>query len=174
MLAESRRLDRVRLVEQHVRCENAHDLDGVLSTFGDSGFYYDAPWDDRRDGRNGVRSYYEEVMGALPDLEIDVQRTHVTDDCVLLEVRIRGTHSSAWRGLPATGRRVDFPLCGIYDFDAHDRLAGETIYYDRATVLQQLGVFHDPQRPLGAIVTACSHPVTIARIAARALGLQRR
>jgi hypothetical protein len=98
----------------------------------------------------------------------------VTDDRIMLEAIIRGTHLGAWRGLPATGRRVNVPLCGIYDFDENDRIMRETIYYDRATVLQQLGVFHDPQTMLGRIVTALTHPVTMGRIAARKAFKRRR
>jgi|SRR5579884_155948 len=167
MLTESRRIARMRLVEEHVGCENRHDLEGVLSTFGRGAFYDDEPWNDRRDGHAQVRAYYEALMRAVPDLEIDVQRRHVTDDRIILEVIIRGTHLAEWRGLPATGRRVNVPLCGIYDFDEDDRIERETIYYDRATVLQQLGVFHDPQTITGKIVTALTHPLTIARIAMR-------
>jgi hypothetical protein len=108
----------------------------------------------------------------LPDLEIDVQRRHVADDAILVEVIIRGTHLGSWRGLPATGRRVTIPLCGVYTFDGNDRLAGEKIYYDRGTVLRQLGVFHEPQSFLGQISILATHPVTIARALARKL-LQR-
>ncbi|MFZ1008156.1 MAG: ester cyclase [Candidatus Sulfotelmatobacter sp.] len=75
---------------------------------------------------------------------------------------IPGTHLGDWRGLPATGQRVEFALCGVYTFDAEDRLAGEKIYYDRGTVLRQLGVFHDPQSALGRICTLATHPITIA------------
>ena len=102
-------------------------------------------------------------MTALPDLEIAVQRRHVAEDAILVEVVIRGTHLGGWRGLPATGRRVEFALCGVYTFDADDRLAGEKIYYDRGSVLRQLGVFHEPQSLLGRILIAATHPVTIAR-----------
>ena len=108
-------------------------------------------------------------MKALPDLEIEIQRRHVTDDAILLEVMIRGTHFGAWRGLPATGRRVEFPLCGVYTFDDDDRLAGERIYYDRGTVLRQLGVFHEPQSTLGQISILATHPITITRALARML-----
>ena len=158
---------RIAVVEQHVRLENEHDLEGVLRTFGDSARYDDEPWDEHYKGRDGVRQFYEQLMKALPDLEIEVQRRHVADDAILLEVVIRGTHLGGWRGLPATGRRVEFPLCGVYSFDADDRLAGEKIYYDRGTVLRQLGVFHEPQSALGQISTLATHPVTIARALAR-------
>ena len=160
---------RVALVEQHIGLENEHDLEGVLRTFGPTAQYDDEAWGDHYHGPDGVRQFYEQLMQALPDLEIDVQRRHVTDDAMLVEVIIRGTHLGGWRGLPATGRRVEVPLLGIYTFDDADRLAGEKIYYDRATVLHQLGVFHDPQSVLGQISTLATHPLTIARALARKL-----
>jgi steroid delta-isomerase-like uncharacterized protein len=158
---------RIAIVEQHIRLENAHDLEGVLGTFGKGARYDDEAWGEHFLGGAGVRQFYEQLMRALPDLEIDVQRRHVSDDAILVEVIIRGTHQSEWRGLPATGRRVEFPLCGVYTFDAEDRLAGEKIYYDRATVLNQVGVFHDPQSTIGRICTFLTHPLTIAKALAR-------
>ena len=160
---------RIAVVEQHIRLENEHDLEGVLRTFGDSAQYDDEPWGEHYEGRNGVRQFYEQLMQALPDFAIEVQRRHVADDAILVEVMIRGTHLGGWRGLPATGRRVEFPLCGVYTFDANDRLAGEKIYYDRGTVLRQLGVFHEPQSLLGQISILATHPTTIARALARKL-----
>ena len=149
--------------------ENEHDLEGVLRTFGDAARYDDEPWGEHYEGRREVRSFYGQLMKALPDLEIVVQRRHVTDDAIVVEVMIRGTHLGGWRGLPATGRRVEFPLCGVYTFDDDDRLAGEKIYYDRGTVLRQLGVFHEPQSILGRLSVLATHPATIARTIARKL-----
>ena len=159
-----RRPARIAIVEQHVRLENEHDLEGVLGTFGDTARYDDEPWDEHYDGRIGVRLFYEQLMKALPDLVIDIQRRHFTDDAIVLEVMIRGTHLGGWRGLPATWRRVEFPLCAVYTFDSADCLAGEKIYYDRGTVLRQLGVFHEPQSVLGQISVLATHPATFARI----------
>jgi len=152
---------RTALVEQHVGLENAHDLDGVLGTFGDAAHYDDEAWGEHYSGLNGVREFYSQLMKALPDLDIKVVRRHVTEESIVLEVLIRGTQLGPWRGLPATGRKVEIPLCGVYTFDEQDRLAGERIYYDRASVLRQLGVFHEPQRILGRITTLLTHPVTI-------------
>lgn len=166
---KDRRSARIEIVEQHIRFENEHDLEGVLRTFGDVARYDDEPWNEHYNGRDGVRLFYEQLMKALPDLEIDVQRQHVSDDAILVEVIIRGTHLGGWRGLPPTGRRVEFPLCGVYTFDADDHLAGEKIYYDRGTVLRQLGVFHEPQSILGRITILATHPATIAHAVARKL-----
>jgi len=158
---------RFALVEQHVRFENEHNLDGVLSTFGETAHYDDEAWSEHHEGRAGVRAFYSQLMAALPDLQIEVKRQHVTEDAILLEVIIRGTHLGSWRGLPPTGGRVEVPLCGVYTFDKDDRLSGERIYYDRGTVLRQLGVFHQPDSLLGMISTLVTHPVTIARACMR-------
>jgi steroid delta-isomerase-like uncharacterized protein len=169
VLSPERRGARIALVEHHIGLENQHNLDGVLRTFGITARYDDEAWGEHYEGASGVRAFYEQLMQALPDLVIDVQRRYVTDDAILVEVVIRGTHLGPWRGLPATGRRVEFPLCGVYTFDSDDRLAGEKIYYDRATVLHQVGVFHHPQSALGMLSTLITHPITIARALARKL-----
>jgi len=163
-LIEAERVQaRVAVVDDHIRCENKHDLNAVMATFGVEARYDDEPWGDHRIGLDSVRSYYIELMQALPDLTISVEHQHVGSESVVVEVLISGTHLGAWRGLPATGRHVEFPLCGIYTFDSNDRLAGERIYYDRGAVLGQLGLFHEPVRGFGRVVTALSHPLTIAR-----------
>ncbi len=154
---------RMAVVEEHLRAENWHDLEAVMATFGAVAQYDDEPWADHRAGRDGVRSYYMELMRALPDLSIAVVRRHVAEDSIVLEVTIRGTHLGPWRGLPPTGRRVQFPLCAVYTFGTDNRLAGERIYYDRGAVLHQVGLFHEPLRGLGRVVTALTHPVTIVR-----------
>jgi steroid delta-isomerase-like uncharacterized protein len=165
----ARQAARLQLVEEHDGYENRQDLAGILSTFGSQAAYEDEPWSDHRAGHDAVRAYYDDLLRAVPDLQVDVQRHHVSDDGVILEVMIRGTHLGEWRGLPATGRRVNVPLCGVFTFDENDRLAGERIYYDRATVLAQLGVFHEPQTLWGRTMTALSHPVTMAVVVLFAL-----
>jgi steroid delta-isomerase-like uncharacterized protein len=167
MIPRDRAAARVAIVEEHVRLENAHDLEGVLGTFGDTARYDDEPWNEHFEGRDGVRTFYTELMKALPDLGIEIKKRHVTDDAIVLEVIIHGTQLGAWRGLLPTGRRIELPLCGVYTFDENDRLAGEKIYYDRGTVLRQLGVFHEPRSLLGQLTIAATHPVTLAKAVVR-------
>jgi steroid delta-isomerase-like uncharacterized protein len=160
---------RLKIVEEHVRRENAHDLEGVIETFGEMARYDDEPWNAHYEGREQVRQFYAQIMAALPDLSIEIVRQHVSAETILLEVVIRGTHLGARRGLPATGRHIEFPLCGVYTFSPDDRLAGEKIYYDRATILKQLGLFHEPQSVLGGLSALLTHPLTILKALARKL-----
>jgi steroid delta-isomerase-like uncharacterized protein len=158
---------RMQLVDEHVRLENRHDLEGIMTTFGAAARYDDEPWDAHYVGPDDVRAFYSDLLRALPDLQIDVQRRHASEATVVLEVIIRGLHLGSWRGLPPTGRHVQFPLCGIYTFDEQNRLAGEKIYNDRATVLRQLGVFHEPDSFWGRVNAIVMHPMTMARILGR-------
>lgn len=159
---------RIARVEEHVRHENAHDLDGVMKTFSASSYYDEEPWGEHHVGHGAVRGHYEQLFGAAPDLFIDIRRRHATEEAVILECQISGTHEGPWRGLPPTGRRIQFPICAVYDFeDDGDKLAGERIYYDRATVLNQLGVMHKPESLLGRALTALTHPVTLGRVLIR-------
>ncbi len=164
---------RLELVEEHVRRENAHDLAGILATFGSQAWYDDEPWSEHHDGRDAVHRYYEDLLAALPDLHIHITHRLATEDGVALEVRTSGTHLGPWRGLPPTGRRVEFPLCALYTFDEEGKLAGERIYYDRGSVLHQVGLYHDPQTLLGRLETLLAHPVTLARAYARKLTRRR-
>lgn len=159
---------RIQLVEEHVRAENAHDMEKIMTTFGEQARYEDQPWDEDHKGRGAVKAYYTALLAAMPDLYIDVERRHVTQDHVILEVTITGTHRGAWRGLPATGRSVRFPLCGIFTFDDVGKLASERIYYDRAAILAQIGLFHEPSNALGRSLTALTHPLTVLQAYASA------
>jgi steroid delta-isomerase-like uncharacterized protein len=153
--------EKLRVVRDHIRFENAHDLAAVLATFGSSARYDDEPWDEHHVGRDAVRSFYEGLLGAMPDLEIQVEKEHETREAVIIECLIRGTHGGKWRDLPATGRRLEFPLCGVYTFDEGGKLAGEKIYYDRATVLRQCGVFREPTSLGGRLLLFLNHPLNI-------------
>lgn len=169
METSSREQARLQMVEEHVRLENAHDLEGLLNTFGADARYDDEPWNDHRLGRDHVHSYYKELMAASSDFTISVVNRYVTAEAVILDVLINGTHTGPWRGLPATGKSFSFPLCGIFTFDSQDRIFGEKVFYDRATVLRQLGVFREPVTIFARILTAANHPFTLAGALRRAL-----
>src|SRR5919202_6745022 len=123
---ESIKVDaRLAAVEEHVRQENRHDLDRLLAIFGQKALYEDGPWGEMDEGIDAVRAYYAGLFRAAPDLHIDIRKRYVCDEAIVLEVVITGTHLGAWRGLPPTGRRLEFPLCAVFSFEENDRMLGE-------------------------------------------------
>lgn len=81
-------------------------------------------------------------------------------------VRLARSERSFQCGRASAGAQIELPLGGIYTFGDDDRLAGERIYYDRATLLRQLGVFHEPDRAVGR-TTLLTHPLTMAQVVVR-------
>ena len=139
-LDSSRKAARLALVDEHVRAEVVHDLDALVDTFGaDPGFIDNSAREDHH-GHDGVRAFYADLFAGFPDFSLGIERRHIAEETIILEVFVRGTHTGTWKGIPATGRRVDFPVCAIFTFDDRDRIHSETAYFDRMTVLSQLGV----------------------------------
>jgi steroid delta-isomerase-like uncharacterized protein len=162
MITDDRIAARLQLVDEHVRQENQHNLAGIMQTFGAAARFDDEPWNAHYGGRDEVESFYAGLLQALPGLNLDVRRRHSAPAAVILEIIVRGRQLGPWRSLPPTGRHVELPLCGIFTFDDDDRLAGERAYYDRATLLRQLGVFHEPDSAIGRASTMLMHPFTMA------------
>lgn len=139
-LTAERIATRLACVDEHVRAERAHEIDALVDTFGDHPFWDDRGASERHEGREGVRAYYADLFSGFPDFSFDITRRHVAADAVIMEVVAHGTHQASWKGIAPTGRRVEFPVCVVFTFDETDRLEAETVYFDRMTVLAQLGI----------------------------------
>jgi steroid delta-isomerase-like uncharacterized protein len=127
---------RIRLVDEHVRAENAHELDRLMETFG-----AEPTFDlnhDRISGHGGIHSFYADLMKGFPDFNIEVKHRHICEEGIVLEVVIRGTHQNTWNGVPPAGRRIEVPVCAVFPFDAQERLAGERVYFDAGLMLRQM------------------------------------
>jgi steroid delta-isomerase-like uncharacterized protein len=160
---------RIRLVEEHVQAEIDHDLEAIMRTWGESPWFDDVAWEERSYGRDEVRAHYEELLTSFPDLDIEVHERHVTDEAVILEVTVSGTHLGQWRDLPPLERKMASRVCAIYTFDDKGMLELERTYYDKAAVLEQLGIYQDPRKPLGKVMAFVTPPFAIAKAFVRKL-----
>lgn len=152
---------RNRLVDEHVQAEVDHDIEAIMRTWGEDPWFDDVAWDEQSYGRDEVRAHYVELLESFPDLGIEVHERHVTDDAVILEVTVSGTHRGRWRDLPPMNRRMESRVCALYTFDEAGLLKLERTYYDKAAVLEQLGLFQDPRRPLGKLMAAITPPYAV-------------
>src|SRR5215208_4229521 len=156
---------REELVRRHVEAENAADYETALATFQHPRYEYVAT-DEVYDGADAVMAHWKEFDRAFPDQQIEIVKLHTADDAVLMEAIARGTHSGPLRGLPPTGRKWEQQFLAIFVFEG-DALVCERVYYDTATVLQQLGIARDATSLTGRLETAASHPLTISRAVVR-------
>jgi steroid delta-isomerase-like uncharacterized protein len=152
---------REKLVRKHVDAENAADYETALATFQHPRYEYVAT-DEVYDGAEEVMAHWRELDRAFPDQEIEIVAIHSADEAVLMEAIVRATHTGSFRGLPPTGRRFEQQFLAIFVFEG-DALVCERVYYDTATVLQQLGIARDAATLTGRLETAATHPLTISR-----------
>lgn len=148
----------------HMASENAHAFDDAIGFFAHPR-YEIVPTGEVYDGVE-VHTLMRENDVAFPDFHFEVERMHHADDAVVVEGTFRGTHEGTWRGLPATGRKVEFPMLVVFRFEG-EAMLGERIFFDLGTALRQLGVARDINSTTGRIATVVNHPVTIGRALVR-------
>jgi steroid delta-isomerase-like uncharacterized protein len=166
-VTEALRAKREQLVIEHMETENRHEFDRTLATF-EHPRYELVPTGDVYDGPEEVAAYYRETRNAFPDQRNELIALHHSDDAVIIEAMLRGTHLGNYRGLPPTGRPFEMRFCAVFEFE-EDRLVCERAYFDAATVLRQLGIAHNLLSLRGRVATVLNHPVTIGRAVARGL-----
>jgi predicted ester cyclase len=143
-----------------MRAENAHRFDEAIGFFAQPRYELVATG-EVFDGAGPLGGLMQQNVTAFPDFHYVAHLDHA-DDVIVVEGSFRGTHEGRWRALPATGRRVDFPMLIVFPFKG-DQMMGERIYFDLSTALRQLGVARDPNTVAGMISTALNHPITLAR-----------
>ena len=166
-LTTSLRETRERIVREHMESENSHEFDKTLATFEHPRYELVATG-EVIDGREGVAHYYEETRAAFPDQRNELVALHHSDDAVIVEFHLLGTHKGTFRGLPPTDRTFRCRMAAIFQFEG-EMLVCERVYFDSATIQRQLGIAYDPLTLRGRIATVLNHPVTIGRALARHL-----
>jgi len=141
--------------QQHTYAEFVlKDADAALATMSENPYVLAIPSGTGGMGRIGVREFYASQF--LPKIPPDFDLTSLSQtfgyDRIVEEFVIRFTHTldMDWMlpGVRATGRRVEFALVGIIQFDA-GKVAHEHLYWDQATVLSQMGILDHPAAAAG-------------------------
>ncbi len=139
---QTSRAARLQIVREHLAAECQHNLDAIMATFSaQPGFALNGT---EVSGYEVVRGLYDDFgfgrQGSFADIQLEVQQQYAGDDSITVELLLRAKHAGEWQGIAATGRAIEVPLCAIFTFDAADKIASERVYFDAATVLQQIGV----------------------------------
>jgi len=132
---------REAVVREHMESENRHEFDVTLRTFSHPR-YEIIPTGEVYDGEEEVSRYYETSRASFPDQRNEVRAIHHSDDAVIVEFDLLGTHNGPLRGFPPTGREFRCPMVAFFFFEG-DRIVCERVYFDSATILRQLGFLPD-------------------------------
>ncbi|BDG01813.1 ester cyclase [Anaeromyxobacter oryzae] len=126
---------------------NAHDVDAMAETMTDD-VSTRAPGGTELSGKQAVKAFYKSWIDAFPDAHVDIKAVHVLDDVAVEEGVFTGTHRATLKSpggdLPATGRNVSVEYIQVLRFRG-DRVASFHLVFDRAEMLEQLGLAPSPE-----------------------------
>jgi heme-degrading monooxygenase HmoA/predicted ester cyclase len=131
------------LIERDIELWNARDHEGWLAAFDLHRLEMQGPGGMRLVGRDAADTLWSMWNDAFPDNRIEITAIHADDRGGVHEGRGIGTHTGTLRApageIAATGRAVDLPFSGIYEFE-EGKITSFHLYFDQAELLNQLGI----------------------------------
>jgi steroid delta-isomerase-like uncharacterized protein len=140
MADDDLRARREEVVRLHMEAENEHDYDAVLGTFAHPRYELMATGQEF-DGEDEVRHYFELSRTPFPDQRNELVSMRSTEDGVVVELDLLGTHLGPLRGVAPTGRTFRSRMCALFLFeDGGDGIVCERVYFDSSDILRQLAL----------------------------------
>ena len=133
-----------RVPDEPVAAINAHDIAGFASFYAEDAVVVDPQYPEPLRGRAAIERDIADFLRAFPDLGMEVTRTVVDGPVTAVEATLTGTHDGPLAlptgEVPATGRRLRFPMAFFDRLDEEGLIVEERRYYDLATQQEQLGL----------------------------------
>jgi steroid delta-isomerase-like uncharacterized protein len=118
---------------------NGHDIDGFGDLLADD-FVEHEETPGLAPTKAGVKEFFRMYVAAFPDLHFEPEDVLPSGDKVVARVRVTGTNTGDFMGMPATGKRVSVQAVDIVRF-GDDGLGHEHWgVVDVMAMMQQLGV----------------------------------
>ncbi|HVB59046.1 MAG TPA: nuclear transport factor 2 family protein [Candidatus Acidoferrales bacterium] len=153
-------LDLIRFWEEHTKHEfTTRDTEATLATMVEDAYVNHVPVMTGGYGKAALRDFYsrEFIPSMPPDTTLTPVSRTVGENQLVDEMIFSFTHTQEvpWMlpGIAPTNRRVEVPLVAIVRFRG-DKLAHEHIYWDQASVLNQIGLLPDASLPVFGAETA--------------------
>ncbi len=151
-------------LREHIRAESEHDMDTLIAGMTQDCFNDVAGVDKPFVGPEQSAERYRKHWEGFPDFTVRVRRILCVDECsVVTENEWRGTHLGTFLGWPATGKPVRMRALVVWHFKG-DELWGETVFFDNASLLKQIGATINIPSPSGSMKPAefnLDHPPLI-------------
>ena len=129
----------VALLQKIFDCFNSHDPEKFRAFCSDDFEFHDASSPHPIKGRETFLTLLQGWWSAFPDATIIGKMTVAFGNWAAAEATAKGTHKGIFKGIPATGKVVSWPLMEIAEF-RDGRLKTLRAYRDNANIYKQLGV----------------------------------
>ena len=122
---------RLAVVREHMESENTQNFDRTIATFARPRYELMATGEVFA-GEDEVRAYYARTRGDFPDQRNEDSVLRSTEDGVVVEFNLLGTHSTL-----GTSFRSRMVALFLFE-DGDDRIVCERVYFDTASIRRQL------------------------------------
>ena len=136
--------ENIQMVQQGVALLNAHDFDRYVQRIDESylGESETVPGGVR--GPAGVRQQLDMLLGAFPDLRVELEQVIGSGDHLVSRMRLTGTHKGNFAGIAPTDKSVSWGVCSVSEIRNGKVIRGR-LYGDNASLLQQIGALQMPR-----------------------------
>jgi len=140
-MSEQENIERVR---QGVALLNAHDFAAYVQRIDESYVAESETVPGGVRGPAGVRQQLDMILGAFPDLRVELEQVLASGDHVVTRIRLSGTHKGTFAGIAPTNKSVSWGVCGVTEIRNGKAIRGR-LYGDNASLLQQIGALSMPR-----------------------------
>ncbi|MDR6675211.1 ester cyclase [Xanthomonas sp. 1678] len=132
-------------IQRWAEAWNSHDIDTVMTLFTPDVVIHQ-PSNPKPLDAAGTRAFFAMIFKAYPDFHVTLTDALVDGMQGVSVERVTGTWSGPYvdpatgKTTPGNGRRFDHPGVMLLHYRADHRIDEVTIYWDRLTVDQQLGI----------------------------------
>jgi steroid delta-isomerase-like uncharacterized protein len=141
-----------KIVRNAYHVAEIKDIAAWVACFTEDGTFTDESVGVTYRGPKELGRVVEIYAKAFPDMHRELYRFYVTDDAVLVELALQGTHKGPLElpmgSIPATGKRMDAPCCDVFRLK-NGKIQSFNCYNEGSIILSQLGVLPN----LSAVLT---------------------
>jgi ketosteroid isomerase-like protein len=113
---------------------NRHDAEAASKLFAENVLFWEPSYDEPRCGRAAVKREFEGFFAMLPDIKFTPLTILADDDHAFHEWRYQATYQ---------GRPIELRECAVLRLNAENLFEEVRIYFDRLTLLRQLGLVRE-------------------------------
>jgi steroid delta-isomerase-like uncharacterized protein len=132
-------VDPVQAVRDEIADLSRQDVEAVLAYYTEDVYFEDVSMPGPCLGKAAMREFMADFYRAFPDLRIEIRNVIGSGSLVAAEYDLLGTHLGQFMGQPPTGQAFRIPVVSIYEHNG-SLFTRETVYYDSASLLTQLGI----------------------------------
>jgi predicted ester cyclase len=120
-----------RLWIAHSIAEDTHDIPGLMATLTGDCVYTVVNTGTSWHGKAGATQFYQQLLGAFPDIHFDLQNIVIGPQGVFEEASVTGTYQAQWLDMPSpNGQRLEFAVTILFPWDPKRKLfSGERVYF---------------------------------------------